>query len=297
MAEMGFFGILVPEQYGGLGLGLVRVLHGDRGAGPGMDERGEHHRPRQRARSPASALDQREELLPRVARGEYLGAFALSEPDAGSDIASIRTRAERDGDEWVINGQKMWCTFADQADYLIVVARTTPYDPARRHAGIRSFYVPKERGTLPARHHRQRRSARSATTAGRRGSCRSTACGCRPTTCSARERRRAPTRRRAFESVSRGAVDRAGAHRGARRSGWPAARSRTRSPTASSAGSSIARSATSRRMRFKIAQMAAEIEACRAFMYQVAADADAGRSPSTTRPRWSSSSPARWPSG
>ena len=45
----------------------------------------------------------------------------------------------------------MWCTFADQADYLIVVARTTPYDPQHRHAGIRRFYVPKERGSVPAR--------------------------------------------------------------------------------------------------------------------------------------------------
>ena len=86
-----------------------------------------------------------------MARGEYLGATAISEPDAGSDVASIRTRAERVGDEWVLNGQKMWCTFADRADYLIVYARTTPYDPERRQAGIRSFYIPKERGLVPGR--------------------------------------------------------------------------------------------------------------------------------------------------
>ena len=93
--------------------------------------------------------EQQAEILPKVARGEYLGAFALSEPDAGSDVASIRTRADQDGDEWVITGQKMWCTYADQADYLIVVARTTPYDPDNRHSGIRRFYVPKERGSFP----------------------------------------------------------------------------------------------------------------------------------------------------
>jgi hypothetical protein len=92
---------------------------------------------------------QRRELLPKVARGEWLGAFALSEPDAGSDVASIRCRAELDGDEYVVNGQKMWCTFADQADFLILVARTTPYDPTRRTSGIRNFYIPKERGSFP----------------------------------------------------------------------------------------------------------------------------------------------------
>jgi alkylation response protein AidB-like acyl-CoA dehydrogenase len=84
-----------------------------------------------------------------MVRGEFLGAFAMSEPGAGSDIASVRCRAELDGDEWVINGQKMWVTFADGADYLLVVARTQPYDPKNRHAGIRQFYVPKEKGSFP----------------------------------------------------------------------------------------------------------------------------------------------------
>jgi butyryl-CoA dehydrogenase len=73
----------------------------------------------------------------------------MSEPGAGSDIASIRCKAELDGDEWVINGQKMWVTFADGANYLVVVARTEPYDPKRRHAGIRQFFVPKEPGSFP----------------------------------------------------------------------------------------------------------------------------------------------------
>ena len=87
--------------------------------------------------------------MPKAARGEWLGAFAMSEPDAGSDIASIRTRADKVDGGWVMNGQKMWCTFADQADCLMVVARTTPYDPAHRHAGIRNFILHKEPGTFP----------------------------------------------------------------------------------------------------------------------------------------------------
>jgi len=149
MADMGLFGVLIPTEYGGLGLGLFEyvlvteelsrawmsvasIIARGNGIMGGFPE------------------EVKAEILPKMARGECLMAMALSEPDAGSDIASIRTRADRDGDEWVINGQKMWCTFADGADFLIVVARTTPYDPQSRHSGIRQFYIPKERGTLPA---------------------------------------------------------------------------------------------------------------------------------------------------
>jgi alkylation response protein AidB-like acyl-CoA dehydrogenase len=148
MAEMGLFGILIPEHYGGLGLGVFEyclvaeelarawmsvgsLIARGNGLGKGFSE------------------EQRREILPKMAAGECLGAFALSEPDAGSDVASIRCRAELRGDEYVVNGQKMWCTFADEADFIILVARTTPYDPARRNSGIRSFFIPKERGTFP----------------------------------------------------------------------------------------------------------------------------------------------------
>jgi butyryl-CoA dehydrogenase len=93
---------------------------------------------------------QKRAYLPRMARGEFLGAFALSEPEAGSDVANISCRARRDGDDWVITGNKMWCTFADGADYLTVIARTdSVVDPNRRHAGLSMFLVEKQRGTLP----------------------------------------------------------------------------------------------------------------------------------------------------
>jgi alkylation response protein AidB-like acyl-CoA dehydrogenase len=148
LAELGYFGILIPEEYGGLGLGIFEyvlvteelarawmsvasIIARGNGLGGGFSE------------------VQRREMLPKMARGECLGAFALSEPGAGSDIASIRCRAELVGDEWVINGQKMWCTFADGADFLVLVARATPYDPQNRHAGIAHFLVPKERGKFP----------------------------------------------------------------------------------------------------------------------------------------------------
>lgn len=150
MAAMGFFGILIPEEYGGLGLGVTEycvvaeelarawmsvasVIARGNGLLPGFSE------------------EQRRLLLPRVAAGEYLGAFALSENEAGSDVANISCRAVRDGDDWVVTGAKMWCTFADRADYLLLFARTsTDEDPRRRHRGISVFLIDKERGGFPA---------------------------------------------------------------------------------------------------------------------------------------------------
>jgi alkylation response protein AidB-like acyl-CoA dehydrogenase len=149
MAELGYFGMLIPEQYGGLGLGIFEyalvseelarawmsvasIIARGNGQGGGFSE------------------EQKREYLPKMARGEFLGAGALSEPDAGSDLANISCRATREGDEWVINGTKTWCTFADQADFILLLARTQPPpDPAHRYVGISRFFVPKERGKFP----------------------------------------------------------------------------------------------------------------------------------------------------
>jgi len=152
LAAMGYFGILVPEEYGGMGLGCFEycliteeLARGwmsvasliARGNGMfGADFMSESHR---------------REWLPKCASGEYLAAAALSEPDTGSDLASISCRAVREGDEWVITGNKYWCTFADGADYIMLFARTSePADSAKRHQGISAFFVPKPRGELPA---------------------------------------------------------------------------------------------------------------------------------------------------
>ena len=150
MADIGFFGIMIGEEHGGLGLGVFEYclvaeelargwlsVSGLLARGNGM---GGGFTPDQEAR-----------LLPCVARGEWLGAYALSEAEAGSDVANISCRAVRDGDEWVVNGTKMWCTYADQADYLVLFARTDPVrDPAKPHRGISAFLVEKDRGVFPA---------------------------------------------------------------------------------------------------------------------------------------------------
>ena len=147
MGELGFFGILVSERYGGLGLGVFEyALVTEELARAWMSVASIIARS-----GMASGLDptQRAKIMPLAARGEWLGAFAMSEPDAGSDIASIRTRAEKTDGGWLINGQKMWCTFADQSNGILVVARATPYDPRNRHAGIRQFIVHKEPNSFP----------------------------------------------------------------------------------------------------------------------------------------------------
>jgi len=149
MGELGYFGMRIPEEYSGLGLGVFEyvlvaeelargwmsvasIIARGNGLGGGFSE------------------EQRRNYLPRMARGEFLGAVALSEPEAGSDLANISCRATRDGDEWVISGNKMWCTFADGADYITVLCRTSEVDPERRHAGTSMFFFEKERGSFPA---------------------------------------------------------------------------------------------------------------------------------------------------
>jgi alkylation response protein AidB-like acyl-CoA dehydrogenase len=96
---------------------------------------------------------QRRRWLPRLLGGEAIGCFSLTEPDAGSDAAAIRTRAVRDGDHWVLNGRKMWATFGDVADVTVLFARTTPEGG---HRGLGAFLVEKDvpgvtRTVIPSR--------------------------------------------------------------------------------------------------------------------------------------------------
>jgi len=147
MGNLGFFGILIPESEGGLGLGTFEyALITEELARGWMSVASIIARA-----ALTFGLDpsQRSKYLPLAARGEWLGAFAMSEPDAGSDIASVRTRAEKTEGGWLINGQKMWCTFADQANAIVIVARSTPYDPDHRHSGIRQFILHKEPNGFP----------------------------------------------------------------------------------------------------------------------------------------------------
>lgn len=150
MAEMGYFGILIDEEYGGLGLGVFEYcLVAEELARGWMSVSSMLARANNLPGMETLSHDQKKEILPRVARGEWLGAFAMSESNAGSDIGNITCRAKQDGDSWVIHGNKYWCTFADGADYLVVIARTSPAPEGKKHKGLSAFMIPKERGTLP----------------------------------------------------------------------------------------------------------------------------------------------------
>jgi alkylation response protein AidB-like acyl-CoA dehydrogenase len=85
---------------------------------------------------------QRSEVLPRLIRGEIIPCLGYSEPDAGSDVAAVATRAVLDGEEWVIDGQKMFTTMAHEAAYVFLLARTSPDKP--KHKGLTMFLVPTE---------------------------------------------------------------------------------------------------------------------------------------------------------
>jgi alkylation response protein AidB-like acyl-CoA dehydrogenase len=151
MAELGYFGILIPEKYGGLGLGCFEYCLVTEELSRGwMSVASLIARGNLLIGSQMMSEDQRARYLPRMAKGEFLGAFSMSEPNSGSDIANISCRARKDGTGYLISGNKYWCTFADGADYIMLVARTSdPPDPKRKHVGLSSFLIEKPRGTLP----------------------------------------------------------------------------------------------------------------------------------------------------
>ncbi len=146
MGPMGLLGMAVPEEYGGSGMdtlstvlaiealgwadagtALTVAAHNGLGCAPlvlfGTEE-------------------QKQRFLPGVATGERgLAALALTEPGAGSDLQGIQTRAERQGDEWILRGQKMWITNAAAADYIVVLART---EPERHSKALTMFIVPTD---------------------------------------------------------------------------------------------------------------------------------------------------------
>ncbi len=148
LAAGGWLGALLPEAYGGAGMTTEEVVvmmeeiaAGGGGFSAAQAVHGGIYNSVPLVKYGSEALKER--LLPKVADGEVaIQAFGLTEPNAGSDSTAIETRAERDGDEYVIDGGKIWTSRVDASDYLLLVARTTPRDEVeKRTRGISMFLV------------------------------------------------------------------------------------------------------------------------------------------------------------
>src|SRR6476469_3295574 len=141
-----------PQEYGGKGLSIMQnvVLNeefaragaplradffGDTLVGPTILQWGSE--------------EQKKDFLPKILSGQISWCQGFSEPDAGSDLAGLKTKAELDGDEWVINGQKVWTTQAQYADYIFLLARTDP--TVSKHAGISYLLVPMKQEGVEVR--------------------------------------------------------------------------------------------------------------------------------------------------
>lgn len=142
MGELGFLGMLVPEEYGGSDLGMVsyalaleEIAAGD---GPCSTIVSVHSSVGCMPIVKFGTEAQKQKYLPKLASGEWIGGFALTEPSTGSDAAAIRTRAVRDGDHYVINGAKQFITSGKNGHVIIVFAVT---DPAAGKKGISAFIV------------------------------------------------------------------------------------------------------------------------------------------------------------
>ncbi|MDJ0794351.1 MAG: isovaleryl-CoA dehydrogenase [Woeseiaceae bacterium] len=146
LGELGLLGITVEGDYGGSELGyLAHVVAMEEisraSASLGLSYGAHSNLCVNQIRRWGNA-SQKERYLPKLVSGEHLGALAMSEPGAGSDVMSMRTTAARDGDEYVLNGSKMWITNAPGADVMVVYAKT---DPDKGSHGVSAFVV--ERGT------------------------------------------------------------------------------------------------------------------------------------------------------
>ncbi|HTR60225.1 MAG TPA: acyl-CoA dehydrogenase family protein [Candidatus Binataceae bacterium] len=153
LGQAGYIGMTWPKQYGGhernsleryvvveelLAAGAPAAAHwiADRQTGPQLLRFGTE--------------EQKNRILPAIARGECYCSIGMSEPDSGSDLASVRTRAVRTGDKWIINGRKIWTTYAHHNHFILMLCRTSD-DPAARQQGLSQILVPLDTPGLSIR--------------------------------------------------------------------------------------------------------------------------------------------------
>ncbi len=150
MVDLGILGLTMPEEFGGSGLGVTSaalVMHAVARSPGAMSAASSIHinifgpHPIVKHGTP----EQQRRFLPDLAHGRIKTCFGVTEPDAGLDTARITTFARRNGDRYLINGRKIWTSTAQVADKIMLLARTQPYDPEQRTAGMTLFYADLDR--------------------------------------------------------------------------------------------------------------------------------------------------------
>ncbi|MFC9735747.1 acyl-CoA dehydrogenase family protein [Streptomyces roseolus] len=155
-ADGGWLGAMIPEEYGGLGLGLAEsaiMMTEIAESGAGMSGGSAIHfyvfPPAPILRYGSEAM--KREWLPKLAAGEILMAFGVTEPTAGVDTSRIRTKAEKIDGGWVVNGQKVWITNAQNAHKILLLARTSPRDESKPLDGMTLFFTDLDRSKITVR--------------------------------------------------------------------------------------------------------------------------------------------------
>ncbi len=147
MAELGYFGLIFSADWGGMGLDTLSMAIVTEELSRGWLSVGSVMTRMLIAGSLIEAhgtVEQKQRFLPKICSGELFTAAAFTEPDVGSDTAAMKLRAVRQGNDFLLHGEKTWCTFANRAHLLTVLARTLPDQP--RHKGLSILLVEKEPG-------------------------------------------------------------------------------------------------------------------------------------------------------
>jgi acyl-CoA dehydrogenase len=156
MAEGGWLGIAVPEAYGGAGLGVTEaalMMMTVAGSGGAMTAASSIHMNIFGPKSIAvyGSESQKSRWLPEIVKGTYKMCFGVTEPDAGLDTTRIATKAQRDGDDYVVHGQKIWTSTAQVAEKIMLLARTAPRNAANPTAGLSLFFADLDRDAASVR--------------------------------------------------------------------------------------------------------------------------------------------------
>src|SRR2546421_12936817 len=155
-AQAGWLGAIIPEAYGGSGLGVTEaalMLHDIAASGAGTSGCSPIHfycfPPMPVIKHGSETLKRK--YLPRIATGEIVMSFGVTEPNAGTDTSRIQTRAEAKGDRFIVNGRKVWNTNAQKATHTLLLARTSPRDAVKPFGGMTLFFTEFDRSKITVR--------------------------------------------------------------------------------------------------------------------------------------------------